>query len=149
MNLTSILTEDMVYLDIPCQTQQDLLEWVSNCLSQVTKQTCDTIHRAFLYREALGSTALGQGIALPHARIELINTFHIMFVRTKQPIFYHAPDDLPVFLFFILLVPGDADELHLQILSEIIQLVANSSIRDSLQNAHSIHDVMRILGESS
>jgi PTS system nitrogen regulatory IIA component len=83
-------------------------------------------------REKLGSTGLGQGVAIPHGRIKGLKEAVGGFVRLDHPVAFDAPDGRPVNLLFVLLVPEQATELHLQILSELAQMFADKSFREQL-----------------
>ena len=83
-------------------------------------------------REKLGSTGLGQGIAIPHGRIRGLREAQGAFVRLKSPIPFDAPDGKPVAQVFVLLVPEQATEQHLQLLSELAQMFSEPRFRESL-----------------
>jgi PTS system nitrogen regulatory IIA component len=83
-------------------------------------------------REKLGSTALGQGIAIPHGRIKGMRDAQGAFLRLRTPIPFDAPDGKPVNLIFVLLVPERATDLHLQILSELAQMFSDKDLRRKL-----------------
>jgi len=80
-------------------------------------------------RERLGSTGLGQGVAIPHGRIKGMKEAVGAFFRLAQAVPFDAPDGLPVSLAFILLVPQQATEQHLQILSELAQMLSDREFR--------------------
>ena len=86
-------------------------------------------------RERLGSTGLGQGIAIPHGRIRGLDHSIGYFARPKKPIIFEAPDGQPVRDIFVLLVPEAATDEHLQILSELAQRFSNRAFRDELAAA--------------
>ena len=83
-------------------------------------------------RERLGSTGLGQGVAIPHGRIKGLKEAVGAFVRLVTPVPFDAPDGMPVSLVFVLLVPEQATEQHLQILSELAQMLGDRDLRDRL-----------------
>jgi PTS system nitrogen regulatory IIA component len=83
-------------------------------------------------RERLGSTGLGQGVAIPHGRIKGLKEAVGAFVRLATPVAFDAPDGNPVNLVFVLLVPEQATEQHLQILSELAQLFSDRELRERL-----------------
>jgi PTS system nitrogen regulatory IIA component len=83
-------------------------------------------------RERLGSTGLGQGVAVPHGRIKGLKAAVGAFIRLSHAVSFEAPDGLPVKLAFILLVPQQATEQHLQILSELAQMLSDRDFRDEL-----------------
>lgn len=85
-------------------------------------------------REQLGSTALGDGVAIPHGRIKGLHQTHTALFRLKNPIDFGAPDGKPVSLLIFLLVPEKATQEHLEILSSIVQLLADPQTRTQLQN---------------
>lgn len=83
-------------------------------------------------REKLGSTALGQGIAIPHGRVKGLHNALGAFFRLAAPVQFDAPDGNPVTLVFVLLVPEQATEQHLQILSELAQMFSDRIFREKL-----------------
>ena len=83
-------------------------------------------------REKLGSTGLGQGVAIPHGRIAKLRDAIAAFVKTSHPIPFDAPDGQPVNLIFVLLVPERATDLHLQILGELAQMFSDPQFRNRL-----------------
>lgn len=86
-------------------------------------------------RERLGSTGLGQGIAIPHGRIKGLKEAAGAFFRLTTPVQFDAPDGRPVNMLFVLLVPEQANEQHLQLLSELAQMFSDSGFRERLLNA--------------
>ena len=86
-------------------------------------------------RERLGSTGLGQGVAIPHGRIKGLKDAVGAFVRLAQPVPFEAPDGLAVSLAFVLLVPEKATEKHLQILSELAQMFSDKALREAMGRA--------------
>ncbi len=86
-------------------------------------------------RERLGSTGLGQGIAIPHGRIKGLKEAAGAFFRLATPVQFDAPDGRPVNMLFVLLVPEQANEQHLQLLSELAQMFSDSAFREQLQSA--------------
>jgi len=93
------------------------------------------VYDALFAREKLGSTGLGQGIAIPHGRIKGLREAVGAFVRLAQPIQFEAPDGKPVDLIFVLLVPEAATEFHLRLLSELAQMFSDRAFREALQQA--------------
>lgn len=85
-------------------------------------------------RERLGSTALGHGVAIPHGRIKGLKNPLAVVMNLRQPIGFDAPDDAPVNFLIFLLVPEAASHKHLEILSEIAELLSDSAMRDKLKN---------------
>ena len=90
------------------------------------------VFESLFARERLGSTGLGQGVAIPHGRIKGLKEAVGAFVRLAAPVPFDAPDGKPVNLVFFLLVPEQATERHLQILSELAQLFSDRELREQL-----------------
>ena len=84
-------------------------------------------------RERLGSTGLGHGVAIPHGRIKGLKTPMAAVFQLQAPIGFDAPDELPVNLLVFLLVPEAATQKHLEILSEIAELLSDSGLREQLK----------------
>jgi PTS system nitrogen regulatory IIA component len=86
-------------------------------------------------REKLGSTGLGQGVAIPHGRIKGLKEALCGFLRLSHPVPFDAPDGNPVSLVFVLLVPEQATEKHLQMLSELAQMFSDRPLREAMSRA--------------
>jgi nitrogen PTS system EIIA component len=86
-------------------------------------------------RERLGSTGLGHGVAIPHGRIKGLKQPLAALVQLQQPIGFDAPDDEPVRLMIFLLVPEAATQKHLEILSEIAEMLSDRALREKLMSS--------------
>ena len=93
------------------------------------------VFESLFARERLGSTGLGQGVAIPHGRIKGLKDALGAFVRLAQPVPFDAPDAKPVALVFALLVPEHATEKHLEILSELAQMFSDRALREAMAGA--------------
>ena len=100
------------------------------------------VYDALFDREKLGSTGLGQGLAIPHGRIKGLKDAVGAFLRLATAVPFDAPDGQPVDMLFVLLVPAAANERHLQLLSELAQMFSDKTFREALAaapNAPAIH----------
>jgi len=96
-------------------------------------------------RERLGSTGLGYGVAIPHGRIKGLKSPMAAVFQLIAPIGFDAPDEQPVTLLIFLLVPEASTQKHLEILSEIAELLSDSRVRDRIkasQDAHELHQIL-------
>ncbi|MEW6314604.1 MAG: PTS IIA-like nitrogen regulatory protein PtsN [Pseudomonadota bacterium] len=109
----------------------------------------NTVFDSLFSREKLGSTALGQGIAIPHGRVKGLQDAVAAFIRMKQPIPFDAPDGQPVDLVFVLLVPEKATDLHLQILSELAQMFSDNTLRKALATSNDAAQIHKLISEWS
>lgn len=91
-----------------------------------------TVFDSLFARERLGSTGIGQGIAIPHGRIKGLKDALGAFIRLAEPVPFDAPDGRPVSMLFVLLVPEQANEHHLQLLSELAQMFTDRGFREQL-----------------
>jgi PTS system nitrogen regulatory IIA component len=143
--LASLLSVNRILLDVGAESKKQLFEQVGQLLNAESSVASKVVLESLLAREKLGSTGLGQGVAIPHGRIKGLKTASGVFVRLRHPIEFDAPDQLPVRLLFILFVPAQATDLHLEILSELAQLFSNKVVRDSLCQSASAKDVLDII----
>lgn len=96
-------------------------------------------------RERLGSTGLGQGVAIPHGRIKGLREATAAMIRLSEPIAFDAPDSKPVGLLFVLLVPEQATQAHLDILSELAEMLSDKTFRQTLMTTDDPEELHRQL----
>ncbi|KRT53727.1 PTS IIA-like nitrogen regulatory protein PtsN [endosymbiont of Ridgeia piscesae] len=109
----------------------------------------DMVFDALLQRERLGSTGLGRGIALPHARMAQIKRAVGAFIQTTQGVDFDAIDNQPVDLAFAMLVPEEATEEHLQLLSKLASLFGDKAFCDRLRQCRSPAEVIELIQQTS
>ncbi len=133
MNLISkILAPDNVLLDAESTSKKRVFERAGLLFENQMKIARSQVFDSLFAREKLGSTGLGQGVAIPHGRIPKLKEATAAFVKTTHPIPFDAPDGQPVSLIFVLLVPELATDLHLQILGELAQMFSDPAFREKL-----------------
>jgi PTS system nitrogen regulatory IIA component len=133
MNIISkLLPVSNVILDLDVSSKKRVFEQVGLLFENNDHIARSQVFDSLFAREKLGSTGLGQGIAIPHGRIKGLKEALGAFVRLKQPIPFDAPDGQPVSLIFVLLVPDRATDMHLQILSELAQMFSDKPFRERL-----------------
>jgi nitrogen PTS system EIIA component len=133
--IAELLPASNILLDLDAASKPQLFEAVGALFERNDGLARTLVVGSLLAREKLGSTALGQGVAIPHGRIKGLAVARGAFVRMKSPIPFEAPDGKPVAQIFVLLVPENATEQHLQILSELAQMFSERSFRDRLAGA--------------
>lgn len=133
--IAKLLPPSNVVLDLTVSSKKRLFEQVGLLFENNHGIARSLIFDSLFARERLGSTALGQGVAIPHGRIKGLKEALGAFVRLAQPVPFDAPDGKPVSLVFVLLVPEQATEKHLQILSELAQMFSDRALRDSMSSA--------------
>ena len=147
MNLIApLITPDTTLQDLSFTSKKKLFEHAAELFARTHGLKAADIFTSLFERERLGSTALGCGIAIPHGRIKGMKDARGAFYRLKSPLEFDAPDNQPVSLCFILLVPKDANEQHLQILGELAQLFGDDVMRTRLLNVESPAELAALLG---
>ena len=133
--LNNLLSASQVLLDFDASSKKRLFEQAGMLFESHLGLARSVVFDSLFAREKLGSTGLGQGIAIPHGRIKGLKQAAGAFLRLATPVPFDSPDGRPVNLLFILLVPEQATEEHLQILSELAQRFSERPFRDKLMAA--------------
>jgi len=133
MNLIAkILPPSNILLDLDVTSKKRMFEQAGLLFENNQGVARSLVFDSLFARERLGSTGLGQGLAIPHGRIKGLKEAVGAFVRLAQPVPFDAPDGKPVSLVFLLLVPEQATEQHLRILSELAQMLSDRELREKL-----------------
>lgn len=148
MNLIAkLLPPHNVLLDLDVGSKKRVFEHAGLVFENHHNIGHNQVFESLFAREKLGSTGLGQGIAIPHGRIKGLKEAVGALIRTRAPIPFDSPDALPVSLIFVLLVPERATDLHLQILSELAQMFSDKVFRDQLLVAATAEAAHRLIAE--
>src|SRR5688500_3483732 len=129
------LTAAHVAVDLQASSKKRLFEQAGLLFENRHGIARSLVFDSLFAREKLGSTGLGQGVAIPHGRIKGLKEALGWFIRLPQPVPFEAPDGQPVSLVFVLLVPEKATEKHLQILSELAQMFSDKTLREAMLQA--------------
>lgn len=130
--LANILSASQVVLDLDVGSKKRVFEQAGALFETHLGLARSIIFDSLFAREKLGSTGLGQGVAIPHGRIKGLKQAAGAFMRLVTPVPFDSPDGRPVNLLFVLLVPEQATEEHLQILSELAQRFSDRAFREKL-----------------
>ena len=133
--IAKLLPPQNVVLDLDVSSKKRVFEHAGLIFENNHNVARSQVFDSLFAREKLGSTGLGQGIAIPHGRIKGLKEAVGAMIRMREPIVFDAPDGQPVSLIFVLLVPERATDLHLQILSELAQMFSDNAFREQLLNA--------------
>jgi PTS system nitrogen regulatory IIA component len=129
----ALLPDENILLDVDLVGRTGLFHAVGELFERRYALPADRVAASLDARERIGSTGLGQGVAIPHARIKGLERAIAAFVRTRVPIAFGAPDDKPVSDFLVLLVPAQATDLHLQILADVATRFDDRNFREQLR----------------
>ena len=140
--LASILPVEQVLVGVDATSKKRAFEEAGLLFENLHGLSRALVTDSLFARERLGSTGLGHGVAIPHGRIKGLKSPMASVFQLAQAIGFDAPDEQPVKVLIFLLVPEAATQKHLEILSEIAELLSNSSVRDNMivsATAKSLH----------
>ena len=143
--ISKLLPPSNIVLDLEVSSKKRMFEQAGLIFENNQGVARSLVFESLFARERLGSTGLGQGVAIPHGRIKGLREAVAAFVRLATPVPFDAPDGKPVNLLFILLVPEQATEQHLQILSELAQIFSDPELREQLGQTQEPGDLHRII----
>ena len=133
--VAKLISPAQVVTDLQATSKKRLFEQAGLLFENQHGIARSQVFDSLFAREKLGSTGLGQGVAIPHGRIKGLKEALGALVRLAQPVPFESPDGQPVSLAFVLLVPEKATEKHLQILSELAQMFSDRALREAMLSA--------------
>ena len=142
-----ILPLSHIVLDLEVSSKKRVFEQAGLLLENEAGLARADVFDCLFAREKLGTTGLGQGVAIPHGRHASVKKAVGAFIRTQEPVAFDAPDGKPVSLIFILLVPENATGEHLEVLSKLAAKFSQKAVREALMNAASPQEVQKLLTE--
>jgi PTS system nitrogen regulatory IIA component len=145
MTISALLSPQTIFIDTEISSKKKLLELIANVAADRTSLSVSAIYNSLLNRERLGSTGLGQGFAVPHARLGDLDQTLGCFFRLKEPVNFDAPDNRPVDLVFTIIIPEAATEQHLLILSSLARIFSQEEICEAVRNAGSKDEIAAII----
>ncbi len=146
MQIKDFISEEGIVFSPSVSSKKAALEMLSDTLAyQDSNLSKSKVLDGLLAREKLGSTGLGEGIAIPHCRIEELDKIYVTMLKLEEGVEYEASDDKPVFFFFFLVVPEDANDEHLELLANLAELLDNELLRKSIQKSSNARELYQIL----
>ncbi|MEM0909213.1 MAG: PTS IIA-like nitrogen regulatory protein PtsN [Pseudomonadota bacterium] len=145
MGTAQFITPDAVLLGVDSHSKKHLIQDVSALAAKITKLPERAIFDTLLKRERLGSTGVGNGVAIPHGKLVELSAITGIFVRLAEPINFDALDDEPVDLVFALLAPEDAGADHLKALAKIARILRTPQMAEDLRKADTPAEVYQLL----
>ena len=147
MQISDILAPQAVFQRVKAPTKKKLITEIAGFAATTANLDADKVFEALWQREALGSTGMGHGIAIPHARLAKLEKIVGLFVHLEEPIDFEAIDSAPVDLVFALLTPLDAGADHLKALARISRLMRNEAVCEKLRAASDRSQIYALLTE--
>ena len=149
MAIGDLLDPGAVALRVSAPGKRQVLGVVADVAARVLGVNAEAVLEGLLEREAAGSTGVGQGVAIPHARIDGLDRVRAVFLRLETPVAFDAVDDKPVDLLVALFAPRDANAQHLRALARVSRLMREPELREHLRQARSADAVHVLLAREA
>lgn len=145
MPLTDLITPSSVIAGLKVNSKKQLLQELAARAAELSGQSERTILEILQQREKLGSTGVGNGIAIPHGKLPKLDRLFGLFARLDRPIDFEALDDAPVDLVFLLLAPENAGADHLKALARVARLLRDAEIARKLRGSRDAEALYAVL----
>ena len=150
MKLLDFLSKKSVVVELKSTKKEDILKELVDLLinaGELDRSSRSKVIDALLERESLGSTAIGQGIAIPHAKTDSVSKLVGAFALSKKGVDFDSLDGEPVYIFFLLLAAQDSAGPHLKALARISRLFKDKYFRDSLRSCTEEKDIIKVISQ--
>lgn len=149
MLIHDLLSPERISLDLHAGSKKRLLELISEKLADNSSELDQReVFDSLITRERLGSTGLGEGVAIPHGRVAGIHHVEAAFFRLSKPLAFEAADGKPVDVLFALAVPEECGEDHLKLLAHIAELFSQPGFVEAVRNAETPATLLKLLSGS-
>ena len=148
MKITELINENLITLKLNSTNKKDVIRELATYLDKADKITdLDTYVEAIEEREAQGSTGVGYGVAIPHAKSESVKSPALVFGKTDTPLNYESSDNDDADLFFMIAAPKGGENLHLQTLAKLSRKLIHEEFREELRQASTKKAIMDVLNK--
>jgi PTS system nitrogen regulatory IIA component len=148
MKIMDILVRDAVVLDLGVRNKRDVLAEMANALAKVEPRIeADRLLEVLLEREALQSTGIGEGVAIPHGKLAGLDRLVASFARSSEGVDFESIDGQPTHHFFLLVVPEHSGGQYLKALARISRFFRDPAFRQQLTDAETLADVVAAIEE--
>jgi len=150
MKIAEFLCRDAVDSDLKAGSKAEVIGEMVGMLVEagaIEKRNKNKVVDVLMAREALGSTAIGQGIAIPHGKSDATDTLVAALAVSKKGVNFDSLDGEPAHIFFLLVAPVDSAGPHLKALARVSRLLKDKFLRDSIKNAKSGKDILDLLAQ--
>jgi PTS system nitrogen regulatory IIA component len=148
MKIMEILVKEAVILDLGVRTKREVLAEMAASLAKVEPQIeADRLLEVLMEREALQSTGIGEGVAIPHGKLAGLSRLIATFARSREGVDFESIDGQPTHHFFLLVVPEHSGGQYLKALARISRFFRDASFRQSLAEGETLEDLIRAIEE--
>jgi PTS system nitrogen regulatory IIA component len=145
MDVTDLITPKSIIPFLKASSKKQALQELARRAAELTGIESRQIFDVLLERERLGTTGMGEGIAIPHAKLPELDRLHAVFARAQRPVEFESVDDRPVDLFFLLLAPEDAGADHLKALARVSRILRDRATCDRLRGCDGADAIYALL----
>lgn len=146
MKLSELLNEDHILLDLKARDKKGAIEELAEALvAHEPSLQKGSLIKVLMERERLGSTGIGDGVAIPHGKFHGIRQPILSFARSRKGLDFESMDGEPAHLFFLLIAPENSASLHLKALARIAKILKNGSFRKTLMEASTTEEIYRTI----
>ena len=141
MKLSEFIYKNSIFIDVQADSQKNVFKILGNTFSKKNKDLSSLIIEKLNERERLGSTSVGNGIAIPHTKVEGIKETQVIFLKLKSGVDFSAPDGKKIDLIFSIIAPENSESDHLLILSSISNFIRKKEKVDRLRGSTTIDEI--------
>jgi mannitol/fructose-specific phosphotransferase system IIA component (Ntr-type) len=152
MKITKYLPLSQISADLEAKDKKAAIEFLLKMMTDrgmVQAEKAPEVYQALLEREALTSTGLGYGLALPHVRTEVVPKIELVFARSRKGVDFEALDGNPVYFLFLVLAPARCVDEYLKVISLISSLMKNESVRQRLLSAKNAEEIFGVIDRAA
>jgi len=149
MEISDFITPASIFSKLPATSKKQALQELAKRASDISELNERVIFDALIERERLGTTGVGNGIAIPHGKLAGLDRLHGLFARLDKPIEFESIDEQPVDLIFLLLAPECAGADHLKALARVSRLLRDRSICEKLRGSEDPNALYALLIETA
>ena len=149
VKITDYITEDLIDLDLKSKNRESILVELSKLLERSKNILVEDndIYKAVVDREKLGSTGIGKGVAIPHAKTESAKELTVAFGISRKGIDFNSMDDEEVHIFFVFASPNKDSQIYLKVLARISRLIREENFRQNLMDCKTAKEVIACIAE--
>ena len=149
VKITDYITEDLIDLDLKSKNRESMLVELSKLLERSKNILVkdNDIYKALVDREKLGSTGIGKGVAIPHAKTESAKELTVAFGISRKGIDFNSMDDEEVHIFFVFASPNKDSQIYLKVLARISRLIREENFRQNLMDCKTAKEVIACIAE--
>ena len=147
MKISEILSKDSIVSDLKATDKIGALNELASIIAPAVNTEPGEITKVLTERESLGSTGIGGGIAIPHGKLNSVDSVTVGFGLSQSGVEYNSLDNKPVHIFFLLLTPENSTGSHLKVLAQISKLLKQETFKSQLKKATSAEEIHKLILE--